>query len=117
MRRSLKPGGRLLVGEPFLVDSVPRHVEGEHPGLSNLVGVLDRIEAAELELTEMVVASQEDWDRYQSRHWATATAWLKANPGHHEADEVKAMVRQTRRDYLSGRGSLAWAVFIVEQLG
>ncbi len=114
MRKSLIPGGRVAVGEPFLEGEPTALGRESHPGMSDLGGILDRIEAAGFELIEMVIASREDWDRYAARHWATAAAWLSANPAHADAGEVQEWTDRFRRTYVADeRAWLGWGVFVL----
>jgi hypothetical protein len=118
MKRSAVNGGRLLVGEVFLEHEPPPDVEGRHHGtlhgIADLAGLLDQVDQAGVELTEMVIASREDWDRYSSRHWAQARSWLDSHPDHPEANDVRAWTSKYRRDYLaSERDWLGWGVFVL----
>ena len=63
-----------------------------------------RFEAANVDLTGLVAASEDDWDRYQSLQWRTA---VEAG-----GDEVME-AHLTRRDtYLSARrAEIGWAIF------
>lgn len=114
MARSMQAGGRLLVGEPFLEPGATPSAVDAHPGLSDLTGILDRIEELGLELSEMVMATREDWDMYESRQWAMATAWLTANAEADEAADVRDYLHGARREYITTRGSVGWAVFVLE---
>lgn len=120
MRRSLAPGGRLIVGEVFLESRPPADVDdryhGTLSGISGLGGILDQVEAAGLKLTEMVVASREDWDRYSSRQWDRAERWLRANAEHPDAAGIREWTDRSRRTYLADeRQWLGWGVFIISQ--
>ncbi|HEY6569305.1 MAG TPA: hypothetical protein VIZ22_03400, partial [Candidatus Limnocylindrales bacterium] len=66
----IRRDGRLLIGEPFWIepppDDAPRAL-GFAPGdYLSLEGTLDRLEAADLELVEMVLADGDSWDRYEA---------------------------------------------------
>ncbi len=41
----------------------------------------DRLDAAGVELVEMVLASPDTWDRYEASQWLAVTDWLAAEPG------------------------------------
>jgi cyclopropane fatty-acyl-phospholipid synthase-like methyltransferase len=118
MERSLAPGGVILVGEVFAEaeppdDHAQRH-GGTLRGMSDLGGILGCVEAAGLELVEMVIASREDWDRYSARHWDTAHAWLLRHPDHEEAPGIREWMDRTRRTYLADeRRWLGWGTFVL----
>jgi SAM-dependent methyltransferase len=115
---AVRPDGRILVGEPYWTEEPPaaayeaiRSAPGE---FTSLAGTLDRIEAAGLDLVEMVLADGDDWDRYEARHWAAADRWLRANPADPDAEPVRQETRWYRRAYLTyGRRYLGWGVFVL----
>jgi SAM-dependent methyltransferase len=110
MRRSLRPGGLLLVGEPF-AEQPSLRPSGE--SVASLGELLVEVDAAHLELIELVVASREEWDRYAARHWSSSSAWVMANPTHELAPEVKTWTARTRSKYLADRSWLGWAVLVL----
>ena len=61
----------------------------------------------------MVLASQDDWDRYEASQWATVTDWLAANPADPDHAAMRAFRDDNRRTYLRwGRRHLGWGVFV-----
>jgi SAM-dependent methyltransferase len=64
------PRGFVAVGEPYLRTEEP--VDEFLP----LPQTVARFESGELELVSLIASSEDDWDRYESRHWATLDAWL-----------------------------------------
>jgi hypothetical protein len=117
MRTPLRRGGWLLVGEPYWNDDPPleaRQELGIGDEFVDLAGTLTRFEDAGLDLVEMVLASHATWDRYTASQWLNVSMWLEANPGHPDADEVRAMCDHSRRSYLRyGRRYLGWGVFVL----
>jgi SAM-dependent methyltransferase len=82
LRRSLSPGGIMLVGEPYW-----RRVE-------------------------MVLADQDSWDRYTAASWLSIRRWLDANPRHELADEMRAELASGPARYARYRREyLGWGVF------
>jgi hypothetical protein len=111
------PGSWLLVGEPYWAveptDRFRKSMEGRQTFV-DLGGTLDRIERAGLDLVEMVLASEDDWDRYSASQWLNVADWLAANPDHPDAGEVRARRDARRREYLAEeRGVLGWGVFVM----
>jgi SAM-dependent methyltransferase len=117
MRRRARPGAWLLVGEVFWAEEPPAQVrtgQETEQTFCDLGGTLDRIESARLELVEMVLASADDWDRYQARQWLAVSDWLAANPADPDAAEIRAMNDSWRRDYLTAlRRCMGWGVFVL----
>jgi hypothetical protein len=117
MEPALAPQGVLLVGEPFLVEPPP---SGAREGLAaegdfaDLAGTLDRFEAAGFELVEMVLAADDDWDRYEASQWWTVAEWLRAHPDDPDHDAFVGWLDAARRGYLAHqRRYLGWGVFVL----
>jgi len=119
MTQRLSPGGSILVGEVFWAAEPDPDLRREQEALqtfSDLTGTVDRIEAAGLELVEMVLANQDDWDRYQSSQWLAAHEWARANPDDPDLEEIQRMTAEFRRSYLSDlRASMGWGVFVLQE--
>jgi SAM-dependent methyltransferase len=118
MRPALRPGGLLLVGEPFWNEEPPPEAYaslGVEPDLfSSLAGTLDRFSAAGTELVEMVLADGDSWDRYAASKWWTVHAWLRDHPDDPEAPEMRKFLDDGRRSHLTyQRRYLGWGVFVL----
>ena len=117
MTEWVKPGGWLLVGEPFWIEvpdaSLRATVEvGE--GFADLGGTLDRLDAAGTELLEMVLADADDWDRYSASQWRNVADWLLGHAEDPDADAVRETRDKARRSYLGWqRRCLGWGVFLL----
>jgi hypothetical protein len=62
----------------------------------------------------MVIASADDWDRYEAGMWPNIVAWLDANPDDPVAEEVRQSWKHHQRAYLAAaRRCLGWGVFVV----
>jgi SAM-dependent methyltransferase len=92
-------GGAIAVGEPFW-----REVGRDEDGFVDLPQTVARFEAAGVDLTAMVAASEDDWDRYRSLQWRAAIEI--------GGDEVMECHLGRRESYLSARrAELGWAIF------
>lgn len=118
LERSLRPGGLLLVGEPFwrVEPATQEVVEGCYAksvsDFATLVGLTDQFDELGFDLVEMVLADQDTWDRYAAAQWLAIRRWLDANPSDELADEMRADLRETRRRHLRyQRHHLGWGVF------
>ena len=120
MKPALRPGGLLLVGEPYWIEPPPVDAYdvlgvGRDDYLS-LDGTLDRFESAHLDLVEMVLASHEGWDRYQAPQWRAIHDFLVAHPDDPDAVALRDWVRSARLGYLRyGRRYLGWGVFVLRE--
>lgn len=118
MKPALRPGGLLLVGEPYWIDPPPSEAYeslgfGEDDSTS-LVGTLDRFASAGVDLVEMVLADGDSWDRYCAAQWLTLSDWLRDNRGHPDAGAVREFRDTVRRAHLAyGRRYLGWGVFVL----
>lgn len=115
MRSRAHPDAWLLVGEPFWVEEPSAGAQAVEYAAEtlHLAEILDRIEAAGLELVEMVLASTDDWDRYSARQWLAVSDWLAAHPEDPDADEIRRLTAEVRRSYLADlRRCMGWGVFV-----
>ncbi len=117
MRPAVRPGGTVLVGEAFLEEPAsPEALAAFGFGpddYTSLVGTLDRLDAAGLELVEMVAADRRSWERYEASQWRTVTRWLASNRDDPDHEAMREFRDVNRRTYLAwGRRYLGWAVFV-----
>lgn len=115
MKPALKPGGLLLVGEPYWIEPPPEAaVQVRNEDFASLPGTLDRIEAAGCELVEMVLANPDSWDRYEAGQWWTIREWLLEHPDDPDAEALRAFNDKGKRAYLEyDRRYLGWGVFVL----
>ena len=118
MKPTLKPGGFLLIGEPYWID-VPPETAYAAMGVSkddfvSLEDTLDRFESAGVRLVEMVLANHYGWDRYEAPQWMAVDDFLRTNPNDPDAPELNEWISNNRRRYLRyGRRYLGWGVFVL----
>lgn len=122
MKKAIKGSDSLiLVGEPYWNEPPPPEASQAlgvaDEDYTSLVGTLDRIEATGLELIEMVLADQDSWDRYEAAQWRTLSDWLRGNPEHRLAPEMRKWLAGNRRTYLQyGRRYFGWGVFVTRPI-
>jgi len=117
LRPAIRPGGLLLVGEPFWNEPPPAGAvtamglaDGDFVSLAETG---ERLEAAGVELVEMVLANRDSWDRYEASQWLTISDWLAANPDDPDHAAMRAFLDTNRTTYLRwGRRYLGWGVFV-----
>lgn len=118
MRPAVKPDGLLLVGEPYWIEEPPDEAYDalgvRRDDYCSLANMLTRCKAAEVELVEMVLANQDTWDRYEAQQWLTVSDFLRDNPGHPDAPDLRQWNQHNKQVYLEyGRRYLGWGVFVL----
>ncbi len=116
--RSLRPGGIILIGEPYWRQSPPTedvargclaNSASDFLLLPELLASFGRLGH---DVVEMVLADQDSWDRYEAAKWLTMRRWLEANPGDEFAPEVRAKLTSEPARYAAyTREYLGWGVF------
>jgi SAM-dependent methyltransferase len=96
-------GRAIAVGEPFW-----RTRGRDETGFVDLVATVARFEAANLDLTGIFAASEDDWDRYESLHWRAA---VEASAETGDPTVMETHVEQRDRYLGDQRSELGWAIF------
>jgi SAM-dependent methyltransferase len=118
LKPAVRDGGLLLVGEPYWIEPPPPEayssVGVSEDQFASLLGTMERVEQAGLQLVEMVLADGDSWDRYEAAQWWTVAEWLRANPDHPDHAEVREFLDDSRRGHLAYvRPYLGWGVFVL----
>ncbi|AXX32688.1 hypothetical protein APASM_5323 [Actinosynnema pretiosum subsp. pretiosum] len=112
----VRPGGAVVVGDAFWEhppNDVALEVFGEE-GYGTLAELVDLAVEVGYRPLRVSVASRDEWDDFESRWCASRELWLLANPGHPEADGVRALVDEHRDGWLRGyRDSLGFAYLVL----
>jgi len=118
LRRSLAPGGTMLIGEPYWRREPPDQatIEGCHAtsqdeflALPELVEQFGRLGC---DVVEMVLADQDSWDRYVAAQWLNIRRWLDGHPDDELAGEMRAELSTSPARYVRyEREYLGWGVF------
>ncbi|MGW6061794.1 SAM-dependent methyltransferase [Streptomyces sp. NPDC055189] len=116
--KSLRPGGLMLIGEPYWRQEVPDqetaracHAGGKDDFLL-LPELIEQFGDLGYDVVEMVLADQDSWDRYQAAQWLNMRRWLDANPDDELAAEVRAELTTGPASYARyAREYLGWGVF------
>lgn len=118
LERSLRPGGLMLIGEPYWRQEVPDQETAAacHAGSKDdflvLPGLIEQFGDLGYDVVEMVLADQDSWDRYQAAQWLNLRRWLDGNPDDELAAEVRAELDTEPSRYVRyQREYLGWGVF------
>lgn len=120
LRRNMTPGGILLIGEPFW-RVIPTAEEAAEMGFSadefssSLHELVTRFGECELDVVEMFISSEDDWDRYVAPKWLTMSRWLDDNPDDPMAGEVRTELTARQLSYTRlQRHMLGWGIFALK---
>lgn len=118
LARSLRPGGIILIGEPYwrlpppseeIAKGCLANTISDFHTLPELLASFGRLGC---DVVEMVLADQDGWDRYEAAKWLTMRRWLAANPDDELAEEVRAKLTSEPVRYAAyTREYLGWGVF------
>lgn len=118
LARSLRPGGIILIGEPYWRQLPPTEdvargcLASAIADFLPLPDLLASFDALGCDVVEMILADQDSWDRYEAAKWLTMRRWLEANPEDEFAPEVRAkLTSEPRRHAAFTREYLGWGVF------
>ncbi|MCP2329075.1 SAM-dependent methyltransferase [Hamadaea flava] len=118
LQRSLRPGGLMLIGEPYwrldppdettVAESHAHAKEAYRP----LPDLLSHFGDLGYDVVEMVLADQDSWDRYTGAQWLNLRRWLDENPDDELAEQFRAELRDGPARYARYRREyLGWGVF------
>ncbi len=118
LERSLRPGGLMLIGEPYWRLDPPDEKTAIEAGTSgkdefrSLPGLLTQFRELGWDVVEMVLADQDSWDRYAAAQWLNLRRWLDANPDDELAGEVREELDTEPIRYVTYRREyLGWGIF------
>ena len=118
LRRSLAPGGTMLIGEPYWRREPPDQatIEGCHATSEDdflpLPELIEQFGELGCDVVEMVLADQDSWDRYAAAQWLNIRRWLDDNPGDELAEEMRTeLTTAPARHVRYRREYLGWGVF------
>ncbi|TPQ21778.1 class I SAM-dependent methyltransferase [Streptomyces sporangiiformans] len=116
--RSLRPGGLMLIGEPYWREAPPdqetvRACHADSPSdFRTLPELIEQFGHLGYDTVEMVLADHDSWDRYRAAQWHNLRRWLDQNPGDELAAEVRAELATAPARYARyEREYLGWGVF------
>ena len=117
LERSLRPGGMLLIGEPYWRLEPPDQetVEACHAerkdDFDDLPSLLHRFQDQGWDVVEWVLADPDSWDRYAAPHWLTISRWLEDHPDDELAPDFRAELTGDPLRHVRRREFLGWGVF------
>ncbi|MEU6931334.1 class I SAM-dependent methyltransferase [Streptomyces sp. NPDC046374] len=123
LRRLVRPGGRVVLGEGFW-ERTPTEAElgAMWPGARaddhlSLAALVDLAIEAGFRIAWTETASQEEWEEFESGYRHDAEVWLAAHPEHPQAAETRARVDRQRSAWLGYRTVLGIAYLTLVPVG
>ena len=79
---AVKPGGHVVVGEPFWrrLPLPADDYEDRGDPWTTLADTVVIFETSGLPVVSVIASSEDEWDRYETLHWRAVEEWLAANP-------------------------------------
>jgi SAM-dependent methyltransferase len=118
LEQSLCTGGIILIGEPYWRQLPPTEAVAKKclaDSISDFLMLPELLASfghLGYDVVEMVLANQDDWDRYEAAQWLTMRRWLEGNPEDELAKEVRAKLTSVPVQYAAySREYLGWGVF------
>jgi SAM-dependent methyltransferase len=114
LRRSLRPGGMLLIGEPYWRRAPDQRTAEACSAAGKddfrlLPELIEQFGELGYDVVEMMLADQDSWDRYRAPQWLNIRRWLDSGP---DDDELAAELREEL-----SRGPARYARYEREYLG
>ncbi|MFE9702629.1 SAM-dependent methyltransferase [Streptomyces sp. NPDC005930] len=116
--RSLRPGGMMLIGEPYWRRTPPDEVTAQACHAASvadflpLPALIEQFQELGYDVVEMTLADQDSWDRYVAAQWLSMRRWLDRNGDDELAPEVRDELNTEPARYARyGREYLGWGVF------
>ena len=118
MERSMRPGGMVLLGEPYWAKEPPDEATVRGCWASSredflpLPLLVRHFGEQGWDLVEMVLASPDDWDRYVAAQWLSIRRFLDEHPDDELAPEMRAELDTAPLRHVAyQRNYLGWGVF------
>lgn len=122
LQGSLRPGGIMLIGEPYWRREPPDQATIEaceardRDDFLSLDGLIERFMELGYDLIEMMLADQDSWDRYRAAQWLTIRRWLDLHPDDELAGQFRDELSTAPIQYARyEREHLGWGVFALMQ--
>jgi SAM-dependent methyltransferase len=118
MRDAIRPGGRLVIGEPYWnTEEVPQKYKKREPIFFTEIQLLQIARMEGFTFEHLIRSSGDDWDRYEGSNWYGLVRWLEENPKHPERKQVSDRLIKVQNEYLEwGRLYLGWAIYILKRV-
>jgi SAM-dependent methyltransferase len=117
LRRSLSPGGIMLIGEPYWRREPPDQetIDGSYAAGEDFVllpVLIERFGELGCDVVEMVLADEDGWDRYVAAKWLNIRRWLDQNPDDELAAQMRAELSTDPVRFVRyQREYMGWGVF------
>jgi len=116
MRKAVKPGGRLLIGEAYWKkDDVPEEYCKQNEGTVSEYELMMMAREEGFDFEYLIRSSIDDWDNYEAANWLGALAWADEHPDHPQHKELIDMLHHEQDIYTRyTREYHGWAMYALK---
>lgn len=118
MRRAIKPGGHVIIGEVFWNDPhlVSPEILAREKSIGPEMDIYAKARAAGFEVIYVLHSNTDEWDHYNAENWRGLSDWLDENPDHPDYAQALAHLREDQDNYAAyERQHLGWALYVMKQ--
>jgi SAM-dependent methyltransferase len=117
LRDAVRPGGQILVGEPFWVsEPVAEYLTWSGMRREEFGTHAENVEVGVAEGLVPLLAltsNTDDWDTYETFQWRAAARYAASNADDPDVPQLLDRVNRMRHEYLTwGRQTLGWALYL-----
>jgi ubiquinone/menaquinone biosynthesis C-methylase UbiE len=117
LRRMTKPGGLVIVGEPFwLKEPDDEYLEAVQLSRNSYRSHEENVIVAEkkgFSSLYTIVSNKDDWDHYETLQWWAVDDYVQSHPDDPDNQDLLDRTQKSREIYLRwGRDTMNWAVYI-----
>jgi cyclopropane fatty-acyl-phospholipid synthase-like methyltransferase len=118
LKELVKPGGTIVVGEPFWVLTPDKEylkasgIKKELFSESHYINVT-KAEGLGLKCIYTMVSNQDEWDDYETRQWWAVDEYALSHADDQDMPEIVAKKERDKESYLKWeRSGLGWAIYV-----
>jgi ubiquinone/menaquinone biosynthesis C-methylase UbiE len=101
-------GGHVAIGEVFWQTPPPDGIDTH--GARSFAETFAAVDAV-APVISVIASSADDWDRYESLHYASIEDWLAEHDGDPDADAIRTQHQYWKHYNARTRGLIGWAIF------
>ncbi len=105
---AVRVGGHVAIGEVFWHAPPPDDIDTH--GARSFAETFAAVDAV-APVVSVIASSADDWDRYESLHYASIEDWLTEHDGEPDAEAIRTQHVFFKNHYARTRGLIGWAVF------
>lgn len=117
LKKFTKPGGLILVGEPFWLKEPSKvYLNADGMKKEQYTSHYNNVKIGEeegLTCIYTLVSEKDDWDHYETLQWLATDEFIKSNPEDKDILELYERSKKMKEVFLRwGRDSMGWAIYV-----